>query len=279
MKKIIAFTVLTFMCCYVYSQQDTILKNKKGRDILPQKGEIALGMSVNNIFNYLGNMFSSSGNNYLALNLLNGNSFFGKYYLTSKSALRLKVAISQSNYNYENKIPDDLNANSLVIDKLKTSNSGFTIFGGYEKRKGAYRLQFSYGGEFGMGYSSNVSKYSYGNQYSITNTAPLTTTNFSSPFSSHLVNRPLEFKQSSGIMIGARTFCGVEYFFLPKISVGGEFGLGFNYHFIGRNINSSESWDYGTDKVVIQNNKTNYNSTSLNTDIFNGQIFILFHLK
>ncbi len=42
---------------------------------------------------------------------------------------------------------------------------------------------------------------------------------------------------------GLRGFVGVEYFVIPKISVGGEFGLGFMYSKVGEGYVNTESWN------------------------------------
>jgi hypothetical protein len=96
MKKIILFSSFIFLFSVCFSQQDSILKSKSGKVILPQKGDYAIGIGANSIFDYIGNMLSSSGNNQLRLNLLNNNMLYGKYFLTSQSAIRLKFSISQS---------------------------------------------------------------------------------------------------------------------------------------------------------------------------------------
>jgi len=278
MKKIILFSSFIFLFSVCFSQQDSILKSKSGKVILPQKGDYAVGIGANSIFNYIGNMLSSSGNNQLHLNLLNNNMLYGKYFLTSQSAIRLKLMINQTNSHYENNnVPDDINANNKVTDKYDQSytNFGFTI--GYEKRKGSGRLQVSYGAEINFSRNSTESKYTYGNAFSANNTSPTSTYDFINSFSSSAPSRPIENKQDNGIGLGIRVFTGLEYFIFPKISIGGEIGLGYNNNFNGKNINNSESWNFNS--VLNKNNPNKNSSSSLNTDIFNGQIFLLFHFK
>ncbi len=280
MKKIFLFSTFIFLFSVCFSQQDTILKSKSGKVILPQKGDFAIGIGANSLFDYIGNMLSSSGNNQLRLNLLNNNMLYGKYFLTSQSAIRLKLIINQTNSHYENNnVPDDKNANNKVTDNydLSETNLGVTI--GYEIRKGTGRLQVSYGAELNFGLSSNDNKYSYGNAFSATNTAPTSTFDFYNSNSTSLPNRTLESKQDDGIAIGIRAFTGIEYFIFPKISVGGEIGLGYYNNFNGKNINNTESWNYNTNSILNMNNQNKNSFSNLSTDIFSGQIFLLFHFK
>jgi hypothetical protein len=209
MKKIITLLVFSSLFLFAFSQQDSLLRNKGGKIILPQKGDYAVGISVNSIFNYVGNMFSSSGNNQFYLNLLSGNNLYGKYFLSSQSAIRVKFSINQFSEHYENNVQDDININNKVTDKLDESFTQLGLSVGYEKRKGSGRLQVSYGVELNFNRTVNDDKYTYGNAFSITNTAPTSTFSFNSPSNSGPEsNRPLESKQDNGIGIGVRLFTG-----------------------------------------------------------------------
>jgi hypothetical protein len=53
--------------------------------------------------------------------------------------------------------------------------------------------------------------------------------------------RVTERKQGVAISVGARVFIGAEYFFLPKMSVGGEFGWGVGVSTSGRSETTLES--------------------------------------
>ncbi len=85
MKKVIVSSLLLCsLSTLSYSQQDSVLRNKNGRVILPEQGDVAIGIGANSIFNYVGNMFSSAGKNKLELNLLNNNYLYGKYFINEK---------------------------------------------------------------------------------------------------------------------------------------------------------------------------------------------------
>ncbi len=284
MKKISLFLTFIFLFSIGFSQQDSLLKSKSGKIILPQQGDYAIGLSVNSIFNYLGNMFSSSGNNQFNINLLNGNQIFGKYFLSSQSAIRVKFSINKNSQNYENNVVDDYNNNNMVTDKLNYTNTSLDMTVGFEKRKGSGRLQVSYGAEFTFGYSGYDNKYTYGNSFSFNNTVPTSTFNFynyngNNTNSNRTSNRILETKQDNGIGIGIRAFTGIEYFIFPKISVGGEIGLSYFNDFNGKSSNTYQYWDYVNNNVSTNNNEIKNNSYNINTDILNGQVFLLFHFR
>jgi hypothetical protein len=259
-----------------FSQQDSVLKNKKGKPVLPEKGDFALGISANPIFNFVGNMFSSSGSNQLYLNFLNGQ-VYGKYFTSSQSALRLKLGIYNSTSHYENNVEDDYNINHKVTDEMDYSYNSISFAAGIEKRKGSGRLQVSYGGELLLSLYSYSNKYSYGNAFSVTNTSPTTTYDFYNSYSYKTSTRPLESKRNDGLTTGLRAFTGIEYFVFPKISVGGEIGLGYRHAFGGKKTTKTEYWDFVNSILKSDDLENNYRYSSLYTDILNGQIFILFH--
>ena len=224
------------------------------------------------------NLFTSSGNNQLRLSLLDINVLYRKYFLSSQKAIRLKFSLHKSDNHFENSIPSDITSSSTVTDKLDRSSTDFKIIFGYEKRRGSGRLQFLYGSEISFGVSSNGSKYTYGNAFSTSNTFPTTTINFSPPASTRISVRTTESKISSGSSMGLRVFAGIEYFMFPKISIGGEIGLGYYNNFGGKNINNIEYWNFSTG-LTKNNNQIKTSSSTINSDILNGQIFILFYVK
>jgi hypothetical protein len=277
MKKILSLLGFIFIFSIAFSQQDSLLRSKSGKVILPQKGDIAIGIGANSIFSYLGNLFSSSGTNNFNLDLLNNNQIYVKYYLSSKSAIRFRLGIDQYSRQYINSLVNDLDENSTVTDKLDHSitNLGFTA--GYEKRRGTGRLQFSYGAEINLNVFSSDYKYTYGNAFTVANTTPTTTVDFIYPSVSNTSTRPTEHKSSDGIGLGIRAFTGLEYFIFPKISIGGEIGLGYTNYFNGKYKISEESWNYLTNSVRNTNVETKTTTSETRSDILGGQVYLLFH--
>jgi len=93
-------------------------------------------------------------------------------------------------------------------------------------------------------------------------------------------SRPIEVTFDNEVGFGLRGFLGMEYFFLPKISIGGEVGLGFMDVIKGKTKTVSEHWDYIENDVVKDNKENNGGNTyQISSDILNGQVYLLFHFN
>lgn len=212
----------------IHCQQDNILTNKNNRVILPEKNDIAIGFSTNTIFNYIGNLFNNSENNSLNLKLLDNSQLFLKYYLTKNTAVNVRLGITMTN----REILYNTDYSEYIIDE---EYSQLKFSAGYEKRRGLTRLQLVYGGELNF----------FFNDVNYWGDIP-PGAGFIPP------------KRTMPNEIELRGFAGIEYFLAPKISVGGQCGLGLsNKGFLQKQV---------PDKVV------------LNTDNFGGQIYMLFHI-
>jgi hypothetical protein len=277
MKKIISLLTLSFFVLTGFSQQDSLFRNKSGKIVLPQEGDFAVGISVNPIFSYFGNMLSSSGNNQLNVSPINDYQLSGKYFLSSQNAIRMKLGLHQSTRIYENNLIDDLDNSKQVTDKLNYSFTNFSFSVGYERRTGSSRLQVSYGTELNLYKFKTDYKYTYGNSISIDNQNPTSTYDFETPSSGYLGHRKLENKKDNGIQIGIRAFTSIEYFIFAKISIGGEIGLEYSRSFNGNNITTTEYWDFMNSSVKTDNDESEYSTSYINSDMLNGQMFLLFH--
>ncbi len=237
--------VLTLSICIISSgfsqQDDSLFKDKHGKIVLPQKGDMALGLCINPIFNYVGNLFNGSGNNQLALKLLNDDQLFFKYFLAPDRAIRTRVGISIYDQQYED---------NTIGAIVKESHIELSAVLGYEKRKGRERLQIFYGGEAGFDFSTVNYKYDY----------------LSSSYDLRITEA--RYNDGSGFML--RGFGGVEYFVLPKVSFGSEVGIS-----VSQNLNKKIQRKSGDRPFSNFEN----NSIELNTDILNGQIYLLFHFE
>jgi len=143
-----------------------------------------------------------------------------------------------------------------VTDKLKHGNTGIGLTAGIEKRKGKTRLQGYYGAEAGFYVSSTKDTYTYGNTFVANGTSPGTST---SPTSTDWNNplatggygtltgaRTTQTKSGSSFQLGIRGFIGAEYFVLPKMSIGGEFGWGLGLTMQGAGTTTTENNFSGT---------------------------------
>ena len=137
----------------------------------------------------------------------------------------------------------------------KSSSSTIGLAAGIEMRKGKTRLQGYYGGEAGLYLNMGREKFTYGNALvaSTTGSAQVNVSaaddftgasnvNASAPIQGITGSaRATEIKNGTTISFGVRGFIGAEYFVLPKMSIGGEFGWGLGLSSTGKSKTTWES--------------------------------------
>lgn len=290
MKK--AFLVFFMLGVIVYSQAQTgttsttpeagsgdCLKSKKGCTVLPEAGDWALGIDATPIFNLVGNLIKiNSGAAFTdpsSFNFMDGsNAIYGKYFTDEHSAYRGKVRIGLNNTKNINLV-DDLTSTSIPPAQLEdissTSSTNIILGGGIEKHKGKSRIQGFYGGEALLIYSSSKTKYTYGNALSAIN--PIGNNTFNPAMDGVVMD-----KSGKTFGIGARGFVGVEYFFAPKVCLGGEFGWGIDFLKTGNGSVEKEEWSNADLEVKTTTTETGGGSVfNMDTDNFGGSIYLLFH--
>ena len=273
MKKSIALILVSCAVIPVFAQD---LTSKKGEPILPEAKDWAISIEANPFLNYVGNLFGKSnftkdssktttGNVAPTWNFLNGNNMIiGKYFKDEKTAYRIGVRIGLNNQSTKKNLADQSitttqNYPDLVKTKEDVMRHNTTAIGlmfGIEKRRGKTRLQGFYGTDIMIWGSSMKDSYKYGqvidpnstngNLTSVksgTNTADFGT-NIYVPVSvapSVSSGRIISKKTSGGFGMGLRAFIGAEYFLLPKISLGGEFGWGIGFKTGGKTVTETET--------------------------------------
>ena len=296
MKKLFFTFLAVAFSLAIFAQKDSviikkeriIIKDKNTESYLPQAGDFAIGIDASPFINLVGNIIRINDNtgpfyDPSAFNFVDGTSIYGKYFLTNNTAVRAKLSINMSTQTLNNLVDDDSNTtdpNAKVTDTWKNSQNGFGLGLGYELRKGKNRLQAFYGGEVNLNFSGgSKDEYTYGNSMNNNDSIPTTTLSFTSNFAMPVDYRVTNKKTAGGFGFGLRGFVGVEYFIFPKISLGGEFGLGFMYNKVGEGEINSESWNYinhqrDTNKNLI-GGSSNFNFSN---DNLGGNIFILIHI-
>lgn len=271
------FTALMAVTLTAQDAEQSELTNDKGQAILPEEGDCALGVDAVPFLNYFGNMFNNTTNNSVFFDHPHGQMISAKHFLAADKALRGRARLAFSSSTNKGYVTDDQNTQEEVLDKKTQNTTMVGIYGGYECRKGgAQRVQFFYGGELGLLYSSTTFNYSYANEFSENNTAP-TTYDFGNNFffpDERVTTRSV----GSSFSVQLRGFAGVEYFFAPKISVSGEFGWGPAYSTTADGETEIETWDDQDD--TIETNTTNLagsSSFSLDTDNASGALSLMFH--
>jgi hypothetical protein len=241
MKKIIIILLAMFTTVFVFAQEDetydepgTVLKNSKGMTILPEMGDISVGVNLVPFMNYLGNIGNDNIiNGFPSSSFLfnSGTTMFVKYFNSNNTAFRAKLGIEYANEITDRYVQDDAAvyvdplSELQVTDRMIETDHAYYLALGYEFRRGKGRLQAAYGAELGLGYYNYKRTYEYGNTFTDINTMP-STFNFTSYTVQNVDRRPLTDQNFRGIGFGANAFLQLEYYFLPNIAIGTEFALG-----------------------------------------------------
>ena len=287
MKKHVLIMALAVGASSAFAQD---LTSKKGEPILPEAGDWAISANIDPIFSYVGNAFNgNTGNNAPGVNWLNGDhTIVGKKFIDEKTAYRVLIRLGFTNQTTKAMIADATVTTpptypatpAMVEDKMKVNNTNIAIGAGKEWRRGKTRLQGYYGADAMIWLTMAGTKYDYGNALAVGGSAPVgvgASTNFGSNITTDPYgNTARVLSQKSGLTfgIGVRGFIGAEYFILPKISVGAEFGWGIGYQMTGKGKQTVESIG-GTGPTVGQvDTETSGNSKfGFDTDLNHGTIF------
>ncbi len=280
MRKIICLSFLSLLFISVHAQEINML-SKRGVPILPEKGEFGLGVDATPFLHFAGNLLNGYdlGNN-LNFFTINGmyaaNSIYLKYYLADRIAIRTSLRIGANSFNNrENVVANQLIPDNtvLVTDKQSTKFTNLGIGGDYLKYRGKGRLQGYFGAGAFVNYSTVIHTYSYGNEMNSMYTSP-NFYDFNAGAEVSGSNRILKDYNRLNLAVDARAIVGVEFFFAPKISIGGEMGVGFRVS----NENSykeSERWiGSGLDVYKVEN----ASDGTIGLDNFTtGSLFLMFH--
>jgi hypothetical protein len=292
MKKIIGVSLALVFSVASFSQNEQI-QNKNGVDMMPEAGEWGVGMNALPVLNYIGNAFNGNTGNFNMggnkfVNYWAGNTLFGKYMLSDDNAVRAQLRVGQFNTTYNNFVYSDRanNPDSLLNDSYTTRSSFYNIGVGYEFRRGKNRLRGIYGGEVMYMFQRGMSTdYTYGNGFGTGNQAPTSTSWFGwggVNNESALGERMVSQKGGNFNGAGLRGFIGVEYYVLPKICIGTEFGWGLMYGKTGEMTTTTEYWSptaaVPTGEVITRQVKTAAsNNLTIDTDNFGGSLYMMFY--
>jgi hypothetical protein len=251
--------------------------------MLPQAGDIALGFNAVPLLNFALNAIkiqSNPGNGteaddgIITYSESANYQLVGKYYLTDKTAVRVRFGVNSLNGSKTTQVQDalsmatavtgtqdDIDPASLlkVDDQLDYQKRNVNIVLGYEKRRGYGRLQGFYGGEAGINFTKSDAQAKYGNKFSdlheveytafTSNTAHSTQT--LTPSSNNDASRFLSQEFKGGMGFGLRAFIGVVYFFARKMSIAVEYGWGYTYTNSSSSTRTQETYHNGQSGPVI----------------------------
>jgi hypothetical protein len=251
-------------------------KSLHGHEVLPQKGDWAIGISATGFLNYIGNMMNNTVSNTaptfnsanepsaFGVGNLGGVALMGKYMRSNDFAYRVRFQVNAGSNTNRNDVlkslptPDPLNP-VFVEDKLTTESHVALLSFGFEKRRGSSRLQGFYGAEAMVGFAGSTKKYNYGNGFTSDYNTPLATTDFNNGIANYQSVRIKESFTGNRMLLGARGFIGAEYFFAPKMSLGGEIGYTLGVSTTGKGYNTTEQWFSGTGVTADVTTKTDGN--------------------
>lgn len=260
MKKAIFTLLIIFSVFAVANAQEMV--SKKGTPILPEAGDYAIGINAVPFFNYAGNLLNGCAFNASPTwTWINNQVITGKYFVDANTAYRFKLRLGLGSAN-DKKLVADQTATTTpaqVEDKMTISHTDVVLGLGLEKRRGKGRVQGIYGAEAQILLAMGKTKYTYGNAINATYNAPLSycwVDNVAPlpvpcPGAGLATTRVTENKAGMTLGVGARAFVGVEYFFAPKISLGGEFGWGLNFTSTGKGKKTEEGWMLNTTAAAV----------------------------
>ena len=275
MRKLILHVVFGLLALSGFSQ-DTIIKKeviiKNGSTILPEANDWAIGVELNPLLKYVGDLFSNRDgeNTGFGFTRHSDNAISVLRVKNEHTTYRAKVRIGVT-ANSADSIRDNESTQSTedkVTDTRKDNSINVVLGVGYQKSRGKGRLHGIYGAEALIGAGSSGTKYAYG--FALSDSAQ----NGGNA-------RLLEVKNGTTFGFGIRGFLGAEYFFAPKMSLSGEFGWGFYLSATGEGEVRNEIWDVSsgsTGKLKTTTDKTGKSSNfTLDTDNLEGGITLHFY--
>jgi len=296
MKKMIVTAALAITSLSLFAQGSDQLVSKKGEQYLPEAGDWAISFSATPILQYVGNMFSgaTATNVAPAANFLNANqTIIGKYFVDNQTAYRGLLRIGINSMGQDNIVAQDgSTTGGTVTDHASWAQHFVGLGAGIEKRRGKTRLQGYYGAEFMFFLAGTSNTYTYGNAYNSTYQAPTSTTwgnvaggnqnNITATGSAPAASRILTNTQGGTFGISLQGFIGVEYFILPKISLGAEYTWGINFQSTAQGSMSVEAAN-GTSSTTTTTNTGGASMFSLDSGIntvwggSNANLYLTFH--
>jgi hypothetical protein len=301
MKKVLILMGMTITTSAMFAQGGNssnasagTITDKKGEVYLPQAGDWAISMDATPWLNYFGNFFhgGNTPNAAPTAAFMNGNqTIMGKYFVDDHTAYRalLRIGFTSTTQNQEINSSDTASLTAFptpqVQDQRSISGHFIGIGAGMEKRRGSTRLQGYYGAEVMLYIAGSDTSFTYGNAY---NSAanPLPQWYNWNTGTVEIGGLPRYTKDDAGSTFGVNVvgFIGFEYFFAPKVSVGGEYTWGIGFHSTGQGSYSVEAINPITGKDETSTYNTGNNSgfsldTGLNQAFGSGtgSLYINFH--
>ncbi len=253
MKKLFIL-LLTLKAINIQSQS---LVSKDGEPFLPESKDWGISIDATKFIKDANFAF-----------VTNVQSISGKYFLDEKTAVRGGIRLGFNSWLSTEWVRDrGATLNGLTYpstyplkeNKWTRTYGAVGLSGGIEKRRGKTKLQGIYGAEFGILFSQLKDKFTYGNKLNASSGVSgggidsiadaMTSPTFGKANNIYLnpeiqgTDMARTVERNSGLIFSvlARVFIGAEYFIIPKLSLGGEFGWGPSLTLFGRSKTVYES--------------------------------------
>ena len=290
MKKCISIIIFALLPIVGISAKD---KDNSDKVYIPEKGDIAFGVSLNPILDYAGKLFSDNGvteplqigGDPVSVGTFNGLaptvSIMAKYMLTDNWGLRANVGLllnkdkSRVYVQDDEAVALDPSDDSKLIDSRAQTRNGMSMMLGAEYRKGKKRVQGVFGMGAIVGFVKDRTSYNYSN--TITSTNPYPSSGWTNQ--SYGGYRILKEKTDGNVFFGLTGSIGVECFVAPKVSLGAEMNLNLYYVVGGKQYVESESYNASTKEVDTKCNLVSPGdrSFSFGTENLGGSLYMAFY--
>lgn len=265
MKKSIFTLALALGMTGAFAQEtNTGLVSKKGEPYLPETGDWGIVVDASPFLGYIGGFFSNAGATSPSNTFSTPYTITGKYFTSEKMAYRAKLRLGWTSSKTTTETLDltsTATPTPMVEDEVKVSDRNITLGGGLEWRRGKTRLQGLYGAEALINMMGGKTTYTYGNAITSTNSGP----------------RPTESKMSGTFGFSVRGFVGAEYFILPKMSLGLEYGWAIGISKGGYGESTTEFWNGTAVETTTGNTGSKAGSFGIDNDNSGGMITLGFH--
>jgi hypothetical protein len=275
MKKLMITVGLGVCTLFANSQA---LTNKKGQAMLPASGDWGISAQANPFIDFASTialgMFGAEGTAAAPSfsNYYENQTFIGKRFKSDNQAERVIFNIGLSRDGQTASIQKDSAyvtgallsyEKEKVEDKWASKSLRVGLGYGLEWRRGSNRLQGYYGADAMLWVSSSSNKYTYGNDAN----ESFSSTDFNGNVTGE--SRTLSSKSGMTFGLGVRGFVGVEYFFLPKMSLGAEYGYGLGLARTGQSSSEVETWNSSNSTVSKEEIESGSKSSSISLDFDN----------
>lgn len=294
MKKILLLLAVLCAPLGIISAQNESAK----KVYLPEKGDFAVGINLNPVLKFAGNVFNGSSNNQLeyvggqsitsGLSAFDGSvyptvSIMGKYMIKDNFGLRINLGLLVAN-DKENAYVRDDNAYMLdpmsekeLIDSKVTKQSGMSLMLGTEWRKGNRRVQGVFGAGLMFGFSNRQTNYDYANELTTINQHPTSAQWDNEVWKNDY--RVLTRKETNNVFIGVVGSVGVEWFVAPKVALGAEMNLSLYYIDGGQVYYEAEGYNASYQRVEsrCELSEPGTNKFRFGTENIGGSLYMAFY--